>query len=283
MVPLDYIRALANLRAENITLKLKLKEVQEKEGIQSTESVQKENEVTDDLWGADLFQSVECTSKAVSTLPLGYKLPTPTTLAHSGTGAILKFTKSYQRYVTEGRLLERQGARFVPVPIRSCIKEAVLQSICRWDLLLKPGEWRSVSDNTLAAYLWKKRTQLTNEDRKEAAFKIKSKLSMTYVGGTASIEDAARKMFEQLMELLDDMEDVLSEKKQCSLIIDALKPVELQRAVKQRIEEHDDCYHAKKSVNALVKLVINRAKACDDARSLLWYDIGKLFCEWSER
>jgi hypothetical protein len=62
---------------------------------------------------------------------------------------------------------------------------------------------------------------------------------MTYVGGTASIEDAARKMFEQLMELLDNMEDVLSEKKQCSLIIDALKPVELQRAVKQRIEEHD--------------------------------------------
>ena len=159
--------------------------------------------------------------------------------------------------------------RFVPVPIRSCIKEAVLQSICRWDLLLKPGEWRSVSDNTLAAYLWKKVTQLTNEDRKEAAFKIKSKLSMTYVGGTASIEDAARKMFEQLMELLDDMEDVLSEKKQCSLIIDALKPVELQRAVKQQIEEHDDCYHAKKSVNALVKLVINRAKACDNARSLL--------------
>jgi hypothetical protein len=32
-LPPDYIRTLAKLRAENITLKLKLEEVQEKEGI----------------------------------------------------------------------------------------------------------------------------------------------------------------------------------------------------------------------------------------------------------
>ena len=184
------------------------------------------------------------------------------TLQSGGLSHILRFVKAYRKYEGELSLLRSQGYHVKPRSTKACMEPKVLQTLCRYELGLKSRDaWLDVSEEQVREFLWGRASDLSEQERRDWAAHVQARLHMDTKGSRL---DAALKMFEQLEDLLGmGAEEVLTEKKQCSLVIAALQPTNLRENVKKSIDtlpEHDK---AKRELGRLYALVRKEASFHD--------------------
>jgi len=176
---------------------------------------------------------------------------------------ILVFEKAYKKYERDIDALCNQDVKATVKSLASCIETRVLRSICKYDLELPSDAWRTIEDWVLRGHLFGRRATLTQRERLEQARLLEQALVMSLKGGR-SCEAAVIELFETLEEFLgeEDMDEVISAKKQCKLLIEALKPVELKDGVKALLDD-TRWVDAKSNVVKLRRLVLTEATLQD--------------------
>lgn len=185
------------------------------------------------------------------------------TLSTANLASILEFEKSFIKYEREIKALCTQDVKATVKTLASCIEPRVLRSICKYELELGSNDWKTVSDSVLRAHLFGRRATLTQRERVEQARLLEKALVMN-LGKGKSCEAAAIELFETLEEFLgeDEMDEVISTKKQCKLLIAALKPGEVKEGVEALLDD-TQWVKAKTDVVLLRKLVLGEARLQD--------------------
>ena len=198
-------------------------------------------------------------------LPVHQKVPAPR-LTTSSLTAVLAFEKDYVRYERKIEDLAMQGYSASPMPVRSCVEPHVLQYICEYELGRSEDDWKTMAETELREHLFGKADALNQHEKARLAKKVSTELKMECNGG--STEDAAIKLFENLMKLLGDhgLRAVLNEKRKCTLIREALRPSAFASSVEDLRVTLPEWQNASKDVKLLRRLVLQQAVEWDKVR-----------------
>lgn len=201
---------------------------------------------------------------ATAEFSTSHQLLRPPTLCTSTLPAVLKFEREYTAYESQVEALREQGYSLAPVGLKSCLTQAVLASICLFEL--DGASPRDISDERLRKHLFTKAETLTQEQRSALAKKVARGLVMDLNG--KSVEDAAIQLFEKLLEQLTESgaRSILSEERQCSLIRAALRPTALAESVNDLIDTLPEWQGAQSSLRVLRTLVLQEAGYQDHIR-----------------
>ena len=183
-------------------------------------------------------------------------------LSTGNLASILEFEKLYVKYEREISALCTQDVKATVKTLASCIEPRVLKSICKYELDLGSDGWKTVDEETLRKHLFKRRATLSQRERLEQARLLEQALVMTLKGNNC--EGAAIELFEILEEFLgeDEMDEVISVKKQCKLLVAALKPPEVKSGVEALLDD-TLWVAAKTDVVKLRKLVLEECRLQD--------------------
>jgi hypothetical protein len=197
-----------------------------------------------------------------------HQLVKPPVLKTGTMDAILAFEKEYIKYVQHLCSFKSQGFNVNPMPLKSCINSGALMSICRFILKLPADGWKNVSEEQLRGILFGRATAMSQRERASAAKRVEKELRMD-VASNKTLVDSVTALFEQLFTLLADfgLDPILSERRQCKLILGALKPPNLASAVNDMMETLEDWERAKKDLGMLRDLILQEAEYLDQIQS----------------
>ncbi len=169
----------------------------------------------------------------------------------SGTkDAIVVFESEYRAYERKLSSLAAQGVMAKPASIASCIAPAALKLICRHGLQLGSEGWMSVSDDLLRAHLFGRKIPASDHDVTRAIDKLRSRIVMKTGDGITAC-DAATLLFESVEELMEETTALVSEKRVCAIILDAIRPMSLRVAINRIVSDVEDWKGARKSARCI--------------------------------